>query len=276
MERRAAELLLAAGALAAFAWGWSSAGAAEVRRCGVAAAADTVELVVPAATPPSQPIAYAADLAQGDRLLIDVEGEVAVARDDDSRGPVTSGRIPTGALVGTFGGGPPFLIGRGRLLWTAPAAGRLGFAVEGGGSGEPTGSYRVRLTPLGPRGDPRQRRFAPPHARFLPGRADGPLLELSLVDRSGLGLDRKTLRVFLDTRDGGRVVLTPWFEIDSRRAASAVAPPGDPAPADSFGARLPALPTGAGVPPGVHRVIATVADALGNESPPATVYFDNP
>lgn len=276
MPRCAAGLLLAAGALAAFARGWSSAGAAEGPRSGLAASADTVELAVPAATAPSQPIAYAADLAEGDRLLIEVEGEVAGLRNDGPRRPGTPGGIPIGALVGTFGGGPPFLIGAGRLLWTAPEAGRLGFAVEGGGSAELTGGYRIRVTPLGPRGDPRQRRFPPPHARFLPGRADGPLLELSLADRSGLGLDRKTLRVFLDTRDGERVVLTPWFEVDARPPGPAAGPAADPAPADSFGARLPALPRGTGVPPGVHRVIATVADALGNESPPATVYFDNP
>jgi hypothetical protein len=310
VRRRAATILLAAAVVGAFAWIRWCADAAAVRRSLqyrmdtrsaaaapapsspvgsaaapvapahgarppgprahdrlVAAPRDTVELVVPAATPPSEPVAYPRELGAGDRLLIEAEGDVVVEppADDDVREPAVRGDISRGALVAVFAGGSPFPIGREPLLWAAPAPGRLGFAVQGGESGRTRGGYTIRVIPLGPRGDARQRRFPAPVARFLPRREGGPLLELVLADRSGLGLDRGTLRVFLDTRDGERVVLTPWFEVND-----------GPEGADSLDARLRTLPADAGVPPGLHRVTATVADALGNESAPATVYLDRP
>jgi hypothetical protein len=64
--------------------------------------------------------------------------------------------------------------------------------------------------------------------------------------------------VILDTDAGERFVLTPYFGVNSGRAV------------------LPAIPPGVVLPPGVHRVTATIADALGNVSPPATIFVDQP
>jgi hypothetical protein len=112
--------------------------------------------------------------------------------------------------------------------------------------------------PLGARGDPRQRRFPPPSIAFLSRREGGPFLALRYADQSGFGLDPKTLQVVLDTEAGERVVLSPYFQTGSS------------------GATLAALPGDVRLPPGVHRVRATIKDALGNVSPAAEIFVDQP
>jgi hypothetical protein len=209
-------------------------------------------LLVPVSTSVEAPVAYAADLTAGQRLLIEAAGEVGGLRPD------TEGGIGVGALIASFAGGPAFLVGTGRLLWTAPGDGRLAFAVEQRGGGRLTGSYSVRIIPLGLSGDPRQRAFPPPWIAFLPRVDGGPFLAVRYDDRGGFGLDLKTLQVLLDTEAGERVVLSPYFI------------------PDSGGAVLPAVPPEVHLPPGVHRVRATIGDALGNVSPAAEIFLDQP
>ncbi|MFN2433360.1 MAG: hypothetical protein ABR599_11210 [Gemmatimonadota bacterium] len=213
------------------------------------------ELRAPASATPAQPVPYAS-LEEGERVIVEVEGGV--------RGPASAlaGGIRPGALVGLFEAGPPFLVAvpateGTRLLWTAPADGRLAFAVEPAGAGELSGGYDLRITELGRRGDARQRRFPAPWIGFLPRTPDA-LVTLAFEDRAGFGLDRRTLKVFLDTERGRRFVLSDAFDIGAR------------------GARLTALPPEVVLPPGVHRVSATIGDALGNTSPPAMIFLDRP
>lgn len=194
---------------------------------------------------------YPVDLAPGDRLVLESKGSV------DGFAADSSGAIPGGALVARFEDGPPFLVGTGRLLWTAPRAGRLAFSVEQRGAGDVSGGYDVRVTPLGPPGDRRQRGFPPPTLRFLPA-SKAAVLALAYEDRAGFGLDLRSLKVFLDTRDRRRVVLSPYFTVGSDRAV------------------LRALPSDVDVPAGLHSVTATIADALGNVSAPAVVFLDRP
>lgn len=232
-------------------------------RGGPAVAPDTLLHVPPSATHDS-PVPYPHELAEGERLLIEARGGI------QGPGPDSSGVIPAGALVARFDGGPPFLVmgptrsgeddrrQAARLLWAAPTSGRLGFAVAPGPSRGLTGGYSVGLIPLGRRGDPRQARFPIPWIAFVPRSHGGDFLEVTYGDRSGLGLDRKTLQVILDTERGERVVLSPYFRVDSE------------------GAVLEALPPEVDLPPGVHKVTATIGDALGNVSAPAEIFLDQP
>jgi hypothetical protein len=220
---------------------------------GAPAQAAGLALRVPAAARLDEPVPYPAELATGERLVIEVEGAVSAG----GRDPAGAG-IDPGALIASFAGGPAFLVGTGRLLWTAPAAGQLVFAVEPDPSRRLSGDYRLRVLPIGPRGDPRQREFPPPRIAFLPRTAGGPLLALRYEDRAGFGLDLKTLQLILDAEGGERVVLTPYVTTD---------------PA---GAVLRELPPDVRIPPGVHRVRATIGDALGNVAPPAEVFLDRP
>ena len=210
------------------------------------------QLRVPAATTARDPVPYPAALAEGERLLLDVEGEVR------GYAPDPRGGIAAGALVATFAGGPPFLIGTGRLVWTAPRDGRLAFAVAQAGGRRLEGGYEVAVTPLGRAGDPRQRAFPAPRIAFATREPGGPLLELVYADRAGFGLDLASLRVVLDAENGERLVLSRWFERDATVA------------------RLVRLPPEVRLPPGVHRVTARIADRLGNVSPPATIFLDQP
>ena len=211
---------------------------------------DTV-LRVSAETPPASPVPYPVDLSPGERLLIGVEGGVEGVEPDPEGG------IPPGTLVASFAGGPAFAVAGRKLLWAAPAAGRLAFAIAQDAGRDLSGGYRVGILRLGPRGDPRQGRFPPPRLAFRPRADSRGLLELVYEDRSGLGLDLKTLQVVLDLETGERLVLAPYFT---------------PGPT---GAVLPDLPPDVELPPGVHRVTATIGDALGNRSRPATIFLDH-
>lgn len=219
---------------------------------GAPAQAAPLALRVPASTRLGEPVPYPADLATGERLVIEAEGGVGAGERDPAGG------IDPGALIASFAGGPAFLVGTGRLLWTAPAGGRLAFAVEPDPSRRLGGDYRLRVLSIGPRGDPRQRDFPPPRIAFLARTSGGPLLALRYEDRAGFGLDLKTLQVILDAESGERVVLTPYVM------------------ADRTGAALRQLPTDVRIPPGVHRVRATIGDALGNAAAPAEVFLDQP
>jgi hypothetical protein len=228
------------------------------------------QIDVPALTSLSTPVFHHAALEEGERLVIEIEGEVRGFRSD------SLGGIAIGALVASFNGGPMFLMGptpelregiragdEGRrnpgrtLLWTAPAPGSLAFAVAQDPAGSLSGGYRLRIESVGRRGDPRQGRFLLPTIAFSL-RTEDAFLDVTYADRSGFGLDRKTLKVILDSELGERVVLSPYFE---------------PRPG---GATLRRLPPHLRLPPGVHRVTATIADALGNVSPQAENFIDQP
>jgi hypothetical protein len=198
------------------------------------------------------PAALPLALAAGDRLVIEAEGRVAGAVAD------SAGGIGAGALVGRFAGGPPFLIGTGSLVWSAPSEGELAFDVMPRAGRRLTGAYTVRVLAIGPRDDPRQRSFPAPSIAFLPRTVGGPFLAVRYADRAGFGLDLKTLKVILDTAAGQRFVLSSGF-VTEPAGATLAAPPPDVA-----------------LPPGVHRVRATIGDALGNVSPAAEIFLDQP
>ena len=262
--------LVLAGVLALAAWlsSPSRSTAPAARPAGTSTLApartDTV-LHVPASGGTGEPVFYPRPLAQGERLALEIEGTV------DGLGPDSADGMPAGALVASFDGGPPFLMSMGsrarkdgrpaiahRLVWTAPAAGTLAFAVAQEEGRRLGGGYRVNVIEIGVLGDPRQAGFPRPWIRFASRSPEGDFLELTYSDRSGYGLDRGTLKVFLDTERGERFVLTPYFTADSR------------------GAVLAALPGDVDLPAGVHKVTATIGDMLGNVSPPAVVFVDRP
>jgi hypothetical protein len=198
------------------------------------------------------PVGLPFELARGDRLLIEAHGSVSGAVADPAGG------IGAGDLVGRFASGPPFLVGTGPLVWSAPSAGELAFDVMRRSGRTLDGGYTVRVLAIGPRGDPRQSAFPAPTIAFLPRTAGGPFLALRYADRAGFGLDLKTLTVVLDADAGQRFVLSSGFD------------------AEPTGASLMAPPPEVVLPPGVHRVRATIGDALGNVSAPAEIFVDQP
>ena len=198
------------------------------------------------------PVALPFELAPGDRLLIESGGGV------DGGAADPWGGIGAGALVGRFVQGPPFLVGTGPLVWSAPSAGTLVFDVMRRPGFKLAGGYTVRILAIGPRGDPRQSAFPSPTIAFLPRRSGDPFLALRYADRAGFGLDLKTLTVVLETEAGQRFVLSDGFEVEAT------------------GATLTALPPEIVLPPGVHRIRATIGDALGNVSMAAEIFVDQP
>ncbi|MGH7572503.1 MAG: hypothetical protein ACREMK_11770 [Gemmatimonadota bacterium] len=190
-------------------------------------------------------------LSAGERIAVWVEGQ-AHANDPDAA-PVPVGEAALGEVVARFGAGRWFAWPRKPVVWTAPEAGELVFALNGRSSHRLEGEADVALTRLGGPGDPLPEGFAAPTVT-MERTPDG--IEVRYRDRAGFGLDVKTLRFLVATSQGVEYHLAAWV------------PPGPGVTA------LPLPPPGIPLAPGIHTLSVTITDRVGNEAPPATLVFD--
>ncbi|MDX1623668.1 MAG: hypothetical protein R3199_06775 [Gemmatimonadota bacterium] len=197
------------------------------------ASADTVRVRRPVVTPTP----YPRSLDAGERLIVRVEGAVRVTNPGAGGRPVPD--APPGAVVARFAGSAPFAWPREPTVWTAPGPGRLVFGLNVRSAHEPRGSARVIVTPL----TDAVRRSHPAPAIAM--ERSGGSLTVRYRDRSGFGLDRRSLALHLETSRGTRYRLAAWAAPGERRTVLPLPPP---------------VP----LPPGVHEIRAEITDRLGN------------
>jgi hypothetical protein len=192
-----------------------------------------------------------ATLASGERIAVWVDGAGHAA--EPAAAPLPVGEAAPGEVVARFAGGRWFAWPEGPVVWTAPAPGRLAFALNGSTAHELQGMANVVLIRLGRPGE------APPAGFPLPWvaleRVAGGV-EARYLDRAGFGLDGKTLRFTVETSRGVTIQMAPWSPLGAERTVLPLPPPGIP------------------LPPGIHRLSATVTDRVGNDAPAATIVFD--
>lgn len=190
-------------------------------------------------------------LAEGERIAVRVAGAARAGDPDAAPAPV--GEAALGEVVARFGASRWFAWPREPVVWTAPEAGELVFALNGRPSHRLEGEAEVVLARLGRPGMPPPVGFPPP-AVTLERVASG--IEVRYRDRAGFGLDVKTLRFVVRTARGIEYHLRSW-----------VAP--------GAGATvLPLPPPGISLPPGIHTLSVTITDRLGGRAPPASLVFD--
>lgn len=197
------------------------------------ASSDTVRVRRPVVAPTP----YPRSLDTGERLIVRVEGAVRVANPGVGGRPVPD--APPGAVVARFAGSAPFAWPEEPTVWTAPSPGRLVFGLNVRPAHEPRGSARVIVTPL----TDAVRRSHPPPAIAM--ERSGGSLTVRYRDRSGFGLDRRSLALHLETSRGTRYRLAAWAAPGERRSVLPLPPP---------------VP----LPPGVHEIRAEITDRLGN------------
>ncbi len=190
-------------------------------------------------------------LSAGDRIATWVVGKVGVGNPAATGRPVMD--VPAGAVVASFGGGPPFAWPAGHAVWTAPRRGRLWFAINAAADHDVGGAARLVVVPLAAPGSPAQAAFPSPAATLE--RAPGGAL-VRYTDRAGFGLAPSTLRLEITTSHGVAYDLAAWS---------------DPGAGVAF---VPLPPPGISLPPGIHRLRATVEDALGNRGASNEIVFD--
>ncbi|MGH7556536.1 MAG: hypothetical protein ACREMD_01885 [Gemmatimonadota bacterium] len=190
-------------------------------------------------------------LAAGERIAVWVEGQARA--NDPHAAPVPVGEAAVGEVVARFGAGRWFAWPRKPVVWTAPEAGDLVFALNGHPSHRLEGEADIALARLGGPGEPLPEGFAAPTVT-MERSPDG--IEVRYRDRAGFGLDVKTLRFVLVTTRGIRYHLASWV------------PPG---PSTTV---LPIPPPDIPLAPGIHTLSVTITDRVGNKAPPATVVFD--
>ncbi|MGH7544311.1 MAG: hypothetical protein ACREK7_10270, partial [Gemmatimonadota bacterium] len=139
------------------------------------------------------------------------------------------------------------------VVWTAPATGRLDFALNGSTVHELEGEADLVLVRLGGPGSPPPEAFPPPSVTLE--RVTGGV-EARYRDVAGFGLDPKTLRFTVETSRGIRIQMAPWSPVGPAATVLPLPPPGIP------------------LPPGIHRLSVTVTDRVGRDAPPATIVFD--
>ena len=171
--------------------------------------------------------------------------------------PAATGRpvpdAPAGAVIASFSGGPPFAWPSAPTVWTAPRSGRLAFGVNAIADHEVRGAARVAVVRLGPPESAPQRAFVPPVITLE--RASGGA-RVRYADRTGFGLAPSTLRFVVTTSRGVVYHLSSWTRPGARETV------------------LPLPPPALSLPPGVHRLTATVLDHLGNTSTSGEIAFD--
>lgn len=185
-------------------------------------------------------------LATGDRIVVWVESDVEAERPGAGGLPVPD--APAGAVVARFGGRPPFAWPDGPIAWTAPAAGRLAFGLNGRPAHGLHGPARVVVARLD---DPGRAAFAPPAIELE--RVEGGVA-VRWTDRAGFGVDARTLSFRLTTSHGTVYDLGPWGPLGAGYAVLPLPPP---------------IP----LPPGVHTLSATITDRLGNRATRSTIAF---
>jgi hypothetical protein len=192
-------------------------------------------------------------LSGGERIATWVVGRVEVGNPAATGRPVPD--APPGAVVASFGGGRPFAWPDGKVVWTAPRAGRLTFGLNALPEHALGGAARIVVVALGTQGSEGQRAFPAP-AIDLERAAGGALARYS--DRAGFGVAPSTLRLTVTTNRGVTYHLSSWARPGER---------------ETF---LPLPPPGIDLPPGVHRLYATVLDHMGNAAPAAEISFEAP
>lgn len=190
-------------------------------------------------------------LAAGERIAVWVRGAARAA--DPEAAPLPVGEARPGEVVARFAGSRWFAWPGEPVVWTAPAPGRLDFALNGSTAHELDGAAELVLIRLGGPGSPPPEGFLPPAVSLE--RVTGGV-EARYRDRAGFGLDSKTLRFTVETARGVRIQMAPW------------------APVGAEATVLPLPPPGIALPPGIHRLSVTVTDRVGRDAPPATIVFD--
>lgn len=213
-------------------------------------AADTLR-VAATTSPDHRAVSYATALAAGDRLAVWIRNDVQVGDPAAGRGPVAD--AAPGEVIARFGGSGWFAWPTRPVIWTAPGAGALAFAINGHAAHRLEGAARLIIAPLGATGSGRERAFPPP--RIALERVAGGV-RASYSDGAGFGLDRRSLAATVTTAHGTVYRLAAWGVTGATESVLTLPPPGIPLPA------------------GVHTLSVTIADRLGNPSPPATMAFD--
>jgi hypothetical protein len=219
-----------------------TAPAAKAQSSGVVAAR-TETLVVPGTV----------RLDAGERIAVRVESDIEVGDREVGSGPVVDAAV--GDVVARFGDSGAFAWPRTPVVWIAPDAGELSFAVNAYPAHRAHGEAEITVLRLGSLG-------APPPPGF-----ESPILQLDRApggvrarwsDRAGFGVEPATLVFELTTSHGTLYRLDPWVR---------------PGPSE---VTLGLPPPGLVLPPGVHTLTATIEDRLGRASPPSTIRFDTP
>ncbi|MGH7563875.1 MAG: hypothetical protein ACREK5_05585 [Gemmatimonadota bacterium] len=190
-------------------------------------------------------------LAMGERVAVWVEGRAHADDPDAARVPV--GEAGLGEVVARFQGGRWFAWPREPVVWTAPSAGELVFALNGRPSHRLEGEADVALARLGGSGERLPEGLAAPTVT-MERTPEG--IEVRYRDRSGFGLDVKTLRFILETSRGIRYHLASWVSPGAGATVLPLPPPDIP------------------LAPGIHTLSVTITDRIGHEAPPATLVFD--
>ena len=190
-------------------------------------------------------------LTAGERIAVWVRGAARAA--DPGAAPLPVGEASPGEVVARFAGGRWFAWPREPVIWTAPEAGRLDFALNGSTAHELEGEADVVLVRLGGPGSSPPEGFPPP--RVTLERVTGGV-EARYRDMAGFGLDAKTLRFTVETSRGVRIQMAPWSPVGREATV------------------LPLPPPGIALPPGIHRLSVTVTDRVGRDASPATIVFD--
>jgi hypothetical protein len=156
--------------------------------------------------------------------------------------------------VARFGVGRWFAWPREPVVWTAPEAGELVFALNGHPANRLEGTAVVTAARLGVRGDSPPEAFPAPAVSLtrVPGG-----IEVRYRDRAGFGLDLRSLQFMVTTSRGTRYHLAPWVQAGSGGMTV-----------------LPLPPPGISLPPGIHTLSVTIADRVGKRAPPASLVFD--
>ncbi|MBW3661052.1 MAG: hypothetical protein KY397_05390 [Gemmatimonadetes bacterium] len=204
--------------------------------------ADTV--VVRAASPGVNP---AVALAAGESVAVWVARDVEVGEPGVGGRPVPD--APVGAVIARFGDSGPFAWPIEPTVWTAPAAGRLAFGLNGHAGHEMEGEAVLAVARL----DAGTLRAFPPPAVELERVENG--VRARWTDRAGFEVDRRTLAFRLTTSHGSVYALGSWVPAGRSQVFLPLPPPVD-------------------LPPGVHTLAVTITDRLGNMAPPATIAFD--
>jgi hypothetical protein len=192
-----------------------------------------------------------ASLTTGERIAVWIRGAARVG--EPGAAPLPVGEAAPGEVVARFAGGRWFAWPRDPVVWTAPAPGRLDFALNGSTAHELDGVADVVLVRLGGPGSPPPEWFPPPWVG-LERVAAG--VEARYRDRAGFGLDTRTLRFTIETARGVRIQMAPWSPVGREATV------------------LPLPPPGIALPPGIHRLSVTVTDRVGRDAAPATIVFD--
>ncbi len=190
-------------------------------------------------------------LSAGERVAAWIVDDAEVGNPGASGRPVPD--APAGAVVASFGGGPPFAWPAEPVVWTAPRSGRLTFGLNAVEGHQVRGAARMVVVPLGLAGSGAEDAFPPP-AITLERAGDGVRVRYS--DESGFGLAPSTLRFVVTTSRGVVYHLSSWVR---------------PGPRETV---LPLPPPGLGLPPGIHRLSAAILDHLGNEASAGEIAFD--